>query len=98
MAIRMTAHVSRFMLTVVLALMLLALSLGVLAHRSSATDAAGGKYWMAGDKYWMAGGPPQRCCLMAQATPQGVALMAAAQPAHLNLMASVITPGIALMA
>ena len=91
MRIRMTAHGSRFMLAVALALTFLALSSGVLASRSSVPETADGKRWMAS-------GTSQRCCLMAQVTPPGAALMAAAQPAQQKLMAGVSTPRIALMA
>ncbi len=91
MRIQMTAHGSRFMLAVALALTFLALSSGVLASRSSVPETADGKRWMAS-------GTSQRCCLMAQGTAPGAALMAAAQPAQLKLMVGVSTPRITLMA
>lgn len=89
MSIRMTAHVSRFLLVAVLALTLLVLSLGVIAHRSTVMDAAGGTNEMVG-------GAVQRCCRMAQVTPKSTTLLATARPGH--LMASVNMPGIALLA
>lgn len=89
MSIRMTAHVSRFMLVAVLALTLLMLTLGVMTHRSSVMDAAS-------RQNVMASGTVQRCCLRTQVASQSPQLLATARPTH--LMASVNMANIALLA